>query len=771
MMVSLPANAQECNLHFSGHVEDRDTREQLSFATVRIVELDNVKVTDASGNFTFSNLCRGRYTIKITHFHCDTLIKVIELVNDDHIDFHLPHSYNVLGEVVVAASAQDNTNSGLKRQLKGAELQQARGNSLGEALSKLNGVTVLQTGTNIAKPIIHGMHGNRILTINNGVRQEGQQWGNEHAPDIDPFIADNLVVVKGVDELKYGSDAIAGVVLVNPKPLRRNPGYLAEMNTGYSTNNRLIYASAAWEQQPARWKGFSYKVHGTIRKAANSTTANYRLNNTGFNELNVSAAASWRKKKWDIDIYYSRFASTIAIFPGAHVGNISDLLQAIKSERPDNVFLGEDNYTIARPYQKIAHHLAKATATTTIKGQKLSASVAAQYNERSEYDYRRGNQPGAEMQLHLLTLSQDISWTHSIFKRLTGTAGIAASQQDNVVAGRYLIPNYKSYSFGGYWIEKWNKNRWQIDGGLRIDYRSIETLRLPFNQPPIEYNFNNTTFAASLNTTYKASKQLNLIGNIAFSSRAPYVNELLSDGIHHGTGTFETGLFANAAFTGKTKPEKALHTSFGFDYNSNNDMVHVTLSLYNNYIEDFIYQQPMPDSPVLTVSGAFPRIGFAQTTVLISGLDLALSFHASTAWQLSAKASLVRGYNIDKKDWLILMPADRMTIAATYKFANVRGLSNGYLSIEAPLIARQSRLPDETRHGRQDYKVPPAGYALVNILASTTISSPVTPITITAGINNLFNLSYRDYLNQFRYFTDEVGRNFSLKISLSLQKH
>ncbi|MBK7882797.1 MAG: TonB-dependent receptor plug domain-containing protein [Chitinophagaceae bacterium] len=184
----------------------------------------------------------------------------------------------------------------LKKELSGKALQETRGLSLSEALTKINGVTMLQTGSTISKPIIHGLHSNRILTINNGVRQEGQQWGNEHAPEIDPFIADKLTVIKGVDELKYGSDAIGGVVLVDPKPLRNKPGYAAEINTAYFTNNRQYVLSGVFEQQLKKISAFTYRVQGTFKKAANAATPGYRLNNTASEEKNFSITAGFKKE-------------------------------------------------------------------------------------------------------------------------------------------------------------------------------------------------------------------------------------------------------------------------------------------------------------------------------------------------------------------------------------------------------------------------------------------------------------------------------------------
>lgn len=112
----------------------------------------------------------------------------------------------------------------MKKELSPEELSKTRGRTLGESMKELTGVTTLTTGNSISKPVIHGMHSDRILILNNGIRQEGQQWGSEHAPEIDPFIANKLSVVKGAQSVRYGANAIGGVVLVEPANLPDSSG-------------------------------------------------------------------------------------------------------------------------------------------------------------------------------------------------------------------------------------------------------------------------------------------------------------------------------------------------------------------------------------------------------------------------------------------------------------------------------------------------------------------------------------------------------------------
>ncbi len=325
--------AQSCLFQLTGHITDEDTGEPLAGATVRLLALNRQVLTDTAGDFRFDSLCTGRYTLEVTHISCGTVQQKIRLERDRHADLVMPHARSTLSAVIVEAQ-KGTPNTGFKKELSGRALEQAKGLSISEALAKINGVTLLQTGSTIAKPIVHGLHGNRLLTINNGVRQEGQQWGNEHAPEIDAFIADKLTIIKGVDDLRYGSDAIGGVILVQPRPLQYKPGYAAELNAGYFTNNRQYVASGVWEQQFQQLPAFAYRIQGTFKKGANATTPHYRLNNTGSEEYNFSATAGWRQQHFNTELFYSQFNTKVGIFQGSHIGNLSDLQQAIGGRSP-----------------------------------------------------------------------------------------------------------------------------------------------------------------------------------------------------------------------------------------------------------------------------------------------------------------------------------------------------------------------------------------------------------------------------------------------------
>jgi iron complex outermembrane receptor protein len=751
-------HAQNCQFRLSGHVEDTDTREKLPGATVTIVELNRQMITDSTGDFVFDSLCAGNYTIRISHVHCETVQQQVILNKKRHLDILLPHSKNTLDEVIVEGR-KEISNPGFKKELSGTALEETKGLSLSEALSKINGVTMLQTGSTISKPVIHGLHSNRILTINNGVRQEGQQWGNEHAPEIDPFIADKLVVIKGVDELRYGSDAIGGVILVEPKPLRNNPGYAAEFNSAYFTNNRQYVVSGVFEQQLKKQPAFRYRLQGTFKKGANATTPGYRLNNTGSEEKNFSVTAGWKKESFNAELFYSQFATKVGIFTGSHIGNLTDLQNAIQASRPDDVFLGQKSYTIQRPYQDVAHHLLKFKSNIYKGAHKFNILVAGQFNHRKEFDIvRSSSNTKPQLDLSIYTLSEDLSWEHPKKNNFSGVVGISAMQQDNSYSGRYFIPNYNSYTFGAYIIEKWIRHQWELQAGIRYDNKTINTNRLKFNGDTINHNFNFSTLASSVNAIYKLTNTWKFNANITLASRAPHVNELLSDGIHHGTATYERGDIT-------LQPEHSVNAAVGISFQNTAGNVGFDINLYSNNIRNFIYQQPRPDSPVLTIAGAFPLIEYKQTDAVLGGADLSILLKPVTRLEWIAKASVLYASNKKADDWLILMPANRFSNELTWRFKDGKRFSNSYISGEVMNVLQQTRVPDD-KNAKPDYKEAPSGYTLINGNMSTTISIHNIPVTIGIGVRNLLNTKYRDYLNSMRYFTDEMGRNISFRLKI-----
>jgi iron complex outermembrane receptor protein len=762
VLALVQSNAQVCNLRLTGHIHSTAAHENVADVTVTLLETGRSIVTDQNGDFSFDNLCAGTYTIHTTHTNYDTATRLIHLLANAHIDIDLQLVNDTLASVTV--TGLQPANNSVTSRLSGKELEETRGMSLAEALSKMNGVTMLQTGSGIAKPVIHGLHGNRILTINNGVRQEGQQWGNEHAPEIDPFIANRLTIIKGVDELRFGSDAIGGVILVEPRPLMDRAGLNAEYYLAYSTNNRQWVTAGIWEQQLKRIPSLTYRVHASLKRGANFQTPDYFLNNTASRAENLSATLGLRKEHVQMEWYYSYYHTKAGIFRGSHIGNLSDLKAAIAAPRPDPVFTNEQTYDIGRPNQDVTHHLLKWKTNLQKGRHKFNLLIASQYNLREEYDIVRNPQnTKPQMDLAILTVTEDLQWEDPKSRHWSGVAGVMAMQQDNRYSGRYFIPKYFSNTVGAYAIRKYQNGNFDAQAGARFDWKSVRTNRLLANGTEFDsYDFNFSTFASSIDAGFKPNNRLRIGVLLSLSSRAPHVNELLSNGIHHGTATYEVGNI-------DLRPERSFHASLNGHYAAPGGTFMLQASAYLNRINNFIYIQPVPDEPVLTIAGAFPKWVYTQSDAQLSGIDFTSMLKPWRWLEWTMKYSMLRARNLSLDDWLIMMPSDRIRNELTWYLKQSGSSTDPYVSVEVENVLRQTRTADPLKGG-EDYKVPPTGYTLVHADVSIPFNIRSAGFTASVAGRNLLNQRYRDYLNSFRYFADDIGRNVSIKLKFFINK-
>jgi iron complex outermembrane receptor protein len=778
---SVQAHAQ-CVLRFSGVVNDQDSRQRLADASVTIRELNQTALTSPKGEFSFKGICPGVYTIIITHVHCEPLTAHLHIKEDLHKDFVLPHSTGQLTEVVVRGSAGVG-GTAVSADLHGRQLDATKGLSLGESLQKINGVTVLQTGNNIYKPVIHGLHSNRVLILNNGIRQEGQQWGSEHAPEVDPYLANRLTVIKGASSIRYGGDAIGGVILVEPKLLPYGiTGVAGEINTAFFSNNRQGVLSAMIEGNHARHPAFAWRLQGTAKRGGNARTPGYWLDNSGIQELNTSVTMGWRKEKSGLELFYSLFSTKIGIFTGSHIGNVTDLINAINNgDPPDYIKDADFSYQIRRPYQQVIHQLLKAKAFYNLSDWgRLNVVGSFQHNNRQEYDIVRSPRSNPQLELALGTAGMDVVLDHFKHEKIKGTLGVSGSYQNNSFNYRFFIPNYQSYNIGIFAAEKYSTGNWVMEAGVRYDWRSINDItdndEAPFDalmgnelMPGDPYGSRSFSgFSANAGVNYKLNNwKFVLSGTTAW--RAPQVNELFSDGLHHGAARIERG-------RSDLKTERSYGLAAAVDYSDTKWAFDV--DFYHKRINDFMYLKPTYP-PQLTIRGAFPTFEFDQTDARLTGVDVQLSYLIDNHLRLQAKASVLRAFDVVADDWLIQMPADRFEAAAEYLFNGGNRFPQSYVKITVGHVNRQTRVPetgnieitqpDGSVTMESDYAPPPPGYTLAGFEAGTDIDVKHRSMTIILGVTNMLNTRYRDYLNAFRYFSDDMGRNISLRVKVPFE--
>ncbi|MCX8019831.1 MAG: TonB-dependent receptor [Chitinophagaceae bacterium] len=748
---TITAFAQTCRLTLSGSVSDADTKSPLADAYVELIELKKTTVTDEEGHYHFYNLCPGNYTLKITHVDCEPVEIKVRLVNDAVRNVVLPHRYYEMEKVIISGKKDEFRNL-LKEQLENKSVEQTRGLSLGEVLKKINGVTVLQTGSTIFKPVIHGLHGQRLILLNNGVRVEGQQWGQEHAPEIDPYLAEKFTVIKGAGALKYGSDAIGGAIFVDSRTLSPAPGWKHEVNIGYLHNNRQYILSALTEHRSAHVPALGFRLQGTLKYGGNTRTPDYWLYNTGLRELNYSATLEYRKPRFRSEFFLSAFNTQLGLFTGAHIGNLTDLENAIRSPKPiQNI--DRFDYSIGRPKQKVNHYLFKSYSEILFSTRKkMSLLLSHQENFRKEFD-RALITDRPELDLNIGTSQLHISYEYNR-PNLQWMTGLNISHQQNVWDGsRFFIPNFITWNLGAYGILKKQLKNLTLESGIRYDFRDLKTFRNQNNVITETYRkFHNLSTSAV--AALRISQCWKSVFNFSLAWRPPHVNELYVNGLHHGTASFEIG-------DPGLRSERAYKTGLQLKYETDSNW-NVDVTLYHDYIVNFINLVPSTP-PTLTLRGAYPTFRYIQTRAGLSGADLRFSYWLHQQITVAAKGAFLFARDLNAKDWLMQMPPHRVEGEISYLFKEKK-LKNTTISLLTQYVFRQRYIPRRY----DDYLPPPADYILLSLEFATELQIFKKNFNFGLSMYNLLNRRYRDYMNRFRYFHDETGRNAVLRLKIPL---
>ncbi|WP_158827402.1 TonB-dependent receptor [Mucilaginibacter lacusdianchii] len=760
--------AQACNSMLFGTLRDNRNNSILPGATIKIKELSQIMVTDGDGHYHFNNICKGNYTLEVTYVGYQPRVVKVNVSAQKELDIALISTSTQLSGVQVAGVKAERKPLQVTGRLEGRALEMTRGQSLGEALKVIPGVNAIQTGPSISKPVIQGMSGNRVLISNAGVRQEGQQWGSEHAPEVDPFIASEVTVVKGASSVMYGADAIGGVVLLEPAPLKYQSGLGGQVNLVGMSNSGLGAFSGLIEDSPDKNNHFSWRLQGTTRIAGNAKTPNYYLKNTGLREYNGALMLGYRNQGWNAELYASSFNTKLGIFSGSNVGSTEDRNNAITRPEPLEIYQSDLNYKIDRPYQIVNHHLGKLKLSKLFdKAGTLNLQYSYQQDYREEYDVVRGSsQNRYQYQFDLTTQVGDIYFEHHPIAGISGRVGVNGIYQRNYYEGAYLIPFFKSYNGAGYIIERWKKNKLELEGGIRYDQKWMQaTKRIvprdnnsPLERP--EFNFSQVT--GTFGMSYHLPSGYRLTGTAAKGWRPPSINELFIEGVHQGNAAFERG-------DRNLKDESSLNLSAGISRSTGK--LTGDISVYHNHIDNFIYLQPQLDAqgkPIfeITQRGGFLSYQYVQVNARFTGADALVAYQLTPHFKLTGKYATVRAYNTDTDEHLIYIPADRYTGMLTYGLPDSKTFKSTLIDFSMTHVARQSRVRDD-----QDFAPAPAGYTLVNAAISTTLPVHGYAWNLSLSVDNLLNKEYRDYLNRFRYYSADLGRNISLRLQIPFGKN
>jgi len=753
LSTALRCGAQNCDVLIKGYVFDEGSDLPLSYVNIFIQETADGTTTDEEGNFSFHNICPGEYHFIFSHIGCDAKKIHLEISKDTILSISLPHSETFLDAVVIQGK-KDNLSNQPNLSVNRQAIEDNANQNLSGLLENETGVHLIKNGSGISKPVVQGLYGNRLNILNNGISQSGQQWGNDHSPEIDPFSADKITVLKGASAIEFGGGNLGSVILVEPKQIEREPHLHGQVNYAFETNGRGHTINTRLEKYSPQ---IAWRINGTLKKYGDRKTADYFLNNTGAEEANFSLQLekSWKDKLF-LEFYASSFNTRLGVLRGSHIGNVPQLEEALNNEVP--FFTEPDfSYAIDAPKQEVSHHLAKVKTKCYLnENQLIELVLAGQLNNRKEFDIRRGDRSDIPaLDLAQYTFNSELKYTNKFGKNWNlklGSQNIATDNTNNPETNILpLIPDYFSWKSGLFGTLSKTKNNTQFNIGIRYDYeyQDVVTISNTIPKEIIRYNNQFHNVSGLFAVKYNISKTHFLSLNTGYAMRNPAINERYSNGLHQGVSGIEEGDV-------NIKTEKAFKNTLEYKWFSNTNFS-LNALVYHQHFKDYIFLNPQ-DEVRLTIRGAFPVFKYAQTNANIYGVDISTQFTISRSFFGLLKYSFIKGDEAKNNRPLIFMPPNSFFGSLVYRAKKTMRFSKNII-IEQSEIGINNRLVLKQNNilAEQDFAPPPPTYNLFGLKVSTNVIFSHYKVRCFAKVDNLFNTQYRDYLNRQRYFADDVG--------------
>ena len=774
-----------CEKVISGKVLDIEKNEPLSGVLIRIFDSENFTISDDNGNFFLEDLCSDQIKVNVSRYgYYDT---IFDINNENSIIYLTQETFELSSVLIQDKKEKKSGTQTISQQSLNLDQKQIDPTmTLASIVSEIDGVTFTSAGSNVELPVIHGLYGNRVLILNNYLKHGFQNWGNQHAPEINTSSISNISVIKGASGVRFGPEALGGVIIVEPDPMKLNNPYYINISSGYQTNGKgknFNFKAGNGYKNWGYFLGFDYI------KIGDRHTPSYSLTNSGKNEKSINFGLHYHLKNFDIKLYYNYVDLNLALLRSSvfHSGNA--LSQALNSDAP--LFIRPFSYLINEPNQLAKHHFAKANINWWYnENEKISLTVGSQINKRKEFDVRR-NSFKPIINLDLFTYDYLLEWDHSFYENINGLIGLHYFNQDNDnnpgTGTTPFIPNYNTNRFSFYLIEAIKINNSLLEFGVRFDTENYNVRGRETNQNIFrdENNFTNVTF--SLGYEREVSENISIRSNLGSAWRTPNMAELYSFGSHGFKTTFGLLRYYNDD-NDKIKTDKVLgmddgsspEKSFKFinEVDFSRDKNDLKITLFSNYILNYVFERPI--GLYGTVRGPMPYFVFDQSDIVLVGSDLYFQRKFSTKFKSSLRLNYLWSQNLIKNGKMINQPPIRIANNLMWNTKDFWKINHSEISISPSYTFRQFQSPmiispDELISGLIDvnlqsdifdFKDAPDGYFLIDFAWKFKIAD----FSASVEVKNLLNKKYRNYLNEMRYFADEMGRNFLFNISYRISK-
>lgn len=790
----------------SGKITDKKTGLALEGASIYFPDLKSGTVSTATGSYTINGLPNGTYLVEIKFIGYKTLLQSISIQSNMVLDFALEPSVVEENEVVVTGTSKATS---IKKNpvpivsIGKQYLQQNLSTNIIDAIAKVPGINAVTTGPNVSKPYIRGLGFSRILTLYDGVRQEGQQWGDEHGVEVDQNSVEKVEVVKGPASLIYGSDALAGVINLIPANFPAAGKTQGDISTDYQTNNGEYGVSGmlSGNKNGIVWRGrASYKAATNYRNKYDG-----RVYNTGFKETDMNGMVGINKTWGYSHLGFSVFDDLQDIPDGSRDSATRQFTKQITEADTFRPIVSAEelrSYKIPALHQHVQHYRFYSANNFVLKGSgRIALNLGYQKSIRREYSHPEIAVPG--LYLLLNTYSYDVKYYLPEKNDWSVTAGINGMyQKNNAEKGtEFVIPSYSQFDFGPFVFAKKSYQNLELAGGIRYDIRSFNNSAL-FTKPNAVTGFDNVVYGAdtvgatqafyhythtfagltgSLGATYSFSKSFSAKFNIARGYRAPNISEISANGVHPGTNIYQLG---NPDF----KPEFSLQQDIGLTYNSQH--ITVNLELFNNNIQNYIFNQKLlnssgQDSVIIPGNETFQ---FQAAKAHLYGTEISIDVHPHPLDWLHFENSLSLVYGTNKgiagktlADSARYLPF----IPPLHTFSELRANLKTKPATFTRLFAKlQFEWYDKQDRAYLEFgtETPTAGYSLFNAGFGGDVTGKKNKTICSFSIlaNNLFDVAYQSHLNRLKYFEPypgnpsgksgiyNMGRNVALKLSFPL---
>ena len=636
-----------------------------------------------------------------------------------------------------------------------------------DAIAHQPGVSQLTTGGSISKPIIRGLGYNRVVVMSEGVRQEGQQWGDEHGVEVDGSSVGSVEILKGPASLMYGSDAMAGVVILHQQPTLAEGMMRANVTSEYQTNNGLFHYSLqmAGNQKGFVWDArFSDKMaHAYKNKYDGYVPASQFHERAGRLMLGVNKAWGHSRLTW------TAYHLTPSIVEGERDEETGEL--ECSSVSPTS-------YSKALPFQQVKHYKAVWDNSINLSSGYLKAIIGYQQNRRQEFEE---SEDEYELFFKLHTLTYDLRYITNEWNGWKLSTGIGGMYQKSVNEGEeYLIPDYRLFDFGLYaTATKSLGDSWTLNGGVRYDHRQMEKPSVNIGGGAFSRYFNGVT--GSIGAVFNVNDNLNLRLNVARGFRTPNMSELASNGVHEGSLRYEIG-------NQQLKAEYSLQADLGVDFSSR--YFSAQLALFANRIDNYIFTHRVEE----VIDPDYLTYAYTQGDARLLGFEVGVDLHPIHSVHFSNSFSYVDAQQLHADDdtkYLPFTPAPKWTSElkwelfhhahstvsphAMHEFRHVHpksgvALNNLYIAAGLDCYLKQANI-----YRADDTETETPGYALLSLSAGTDVQVKGKKIAeFYIAADNLLDKAYQNHLSRLKYADMNVvtgrrgvynmGRNITFKV-------